>query len=53
MNDYDEFEAEMLAASWSLDEIETAWQKSVRQEENISPPSVICHDDYDPSWEEN
>ena len=52
MNDYDEFEAELLLAGWSLEEIESAWQKSLRQEENASPPSAICHEDCDPSWEE-
>ncbi len=26
MNDYDTFEANMVAAGWSLEEIEAAWQ---------------------------
>lgn len=52
-NDYDQFEAEMLQAGWSLDKIESAWQKALREEENISSSSAICHDDYDPSWEED
>lgn len=51
-NDYDEFESEMLAAGWSLEKIEAAWQKALREEENISRSSAICHDDYDPSWKE-
>ena len=29
MNDYDEFEATMQAAGWSLDRIEAAWQQEI------------------------
>lgn len=53
MNEYDKFEAEMLEAGWSLKKIEGAWQKALTEEENILPSSAICHDDYDPSWEES
>lgn len=53
MNECDQFEAEMLLAGWSLEKIESEWQKALRQKEDTSPPSTICHDDYDPSWEEN
>lgn len=33
MNTYDEFEAEMTEAGWSLDEIEELWQRYLRDGE--------------------
>lgn len=37
-NEYDEFEATMLEAGWSLDEIEAIWQKhSVKSSPNDYP----------------
>lgn len=49
MNDYDQFEAEMVQALWSLDEIESAWQQHLRDCENLAEYSVVYHD-ADPSY---
>lgn len=49
MNDYDIFEAEMLEAGWSLDEIEAAWQKHLLTKENVSannPSYDISNPEY-------
>ena len=31
---YDEFEAEMIEAGWSLDEVEASWQKHLANDED-------------------
>lgn len=42
MNEYDEFEAEMIEAGWSLEEIEAMWQK------HKVNPSPFDNPDYTP-----
>ena len=41
-NDYDAFEAEMLEAGWTLDEIEAVWQQVLEDMSNLSH----CGTDY-------
>jgi hypothetical protein len=44
MNEYDEFEAEMLEAGWRLERIEGAWQQHLKGCEDLLEYSVVYHD---------
>lgn len=49
MNDYDAFEAEMLEAGWTLDEIEAGWQRSLEDTKNFSNYNIV-YQDADPFY---